>query len=176
MKITDMRKYLILLLPLLAALSMSSCDDGSYSSGAVYGPPNMGGPTTAERAAKIASEPTGNFYYGRRYYVKKTRFWGYLRKPRQNANQAKLVIFNESRKRTPDRYSEVGPPGRRYGFDQNYEYKITGYYTGQTVYEVNSNQFLPEFMLTGYEVVNRNPGWLFSPKDHFHPDSLTLRP
>lgn len=171
-----MRNYLVLLLPVIGAILLNSCSSGGSSSGAVYGPPNMGGPTTAARAAKIASEPTGNFFYGRRYYIKKTRFWGYLRKPRQSANQAKLVIFNESRKRNPDRFSENGPPGRRYGFDQNYEYKIYGYYTGHKVYEVNSNQFLPEFMLTGYEVVNRNPGWLFSPKDHFKPESLTLRP
>lgn len=141
-----------------------------------YGRPNMGGPTTAERAAKIANEPRGNFFYGRRYYVQKTRFWGYLRKPGQSAGRSKLVVMNESRKRCPDRYSETGPPNRRYGFDQNYEYKIYGRYTGKTVYEVNSNQFLPEFMLTDYEVVNRNPGWLFSPKDHYNPRSLTVRP
>lgn len=170
-----MQKYVCLLLAALASLILGACSGGG-TSGAVYGPPNMGGPTAEERAAKIASEPTGNFYYGRRYYVKKTRFWGYLRKPRQSAREAKLVVFNESRKRAPDRLPEVGPPGQRYGFDQNYEYKIFGYYTGQMVYDVNSNQFLPEFMLTGYEVVNRNPGWLFSPKDHFNPESLTLRP
>ncbi|MFK7909681.1 MAG: hypothetical protein AB8F34_03680 [Akkermansiaceae bacterium] len=171
-----MRKLLFIFLPLAVALLASSCSNGVSSSGVVYGPPNMGGPSSVERAARIASEPTGNFFYGRRYYIKKTRFWGYLRQPRQSANKAKLVIFNESQKRNPDRLPEVGPPGQSYGFDQNYEYKIYGYYTGSTVYEVNSNQFLPEFMLTGYEVVNRNPGWLFSPKDHFNPESLTLRP
>ena len=127
-----------------------------------------------ERQAQIASEPTGSFYYGRRYHVEKTRFWGYLRKPGQSASSAKLVIFNETRKRQPDRLSEAGPPGQRYGFDQNYEYKIYGNYTGQTVYEVNSNQFLPEFMLTSYQVVDKRPGWLFSPKDHYNPQSITL--
>lgn len=172
-----MRNYLLFLFPAIAAMLLTACSDGGgYSSGAVYGPPNMGGPSTAVRAATIANEPKGNFYYGRRYYIKKTRFWGYLRKPGQSARQSKLVVFNESRKRNPDRFSETGPPGRRYGFDQNYEYRIHGFYTGNTVYEVNSNQFLPEFMLTGYEVVNRNPGWLFSPKDHFNPESLTLSP
>ena len=62
------------------------------------------------------------------------------------------------------------------GFDQNFEYRIHGYYTGQKVYEVNSNQILPEFMLTGYELVSPTPGWLFSPKDHYNPQSITLRP
>lgn len=168
-----MWKSLFLLLPAVAVFMLNSCSDGG--SGYVnYGPPNMGGPTTAERQAQIANEPTGSFYYGRRYYIKKTRFWGYLRKPRQSASQSQLVVFNESKKRNPDRYPENGTGNQRYGFDQNYEYRIRGYFTGKKVYEVNSNQILPEFMLTGYEVVNKNPGWLFSPKDHFNPESLTL--
>jgi len=173
-KIAAMRVYLFLTLSAFLTFFLGACGDGSNQG--VYGPPNLGGPTVAERKAKIASEPTGSFYYGRRYYVQKTRFWGYLRKPRQSASNAKLVIFNESKKRNPDRLPEAGPVGQRYGFDQNYEYRIRGYYTGETVYEVNSNQFLPEFMLTGYEVVERKPGWLFSPKDHYNPESLTMRP
>jgi len=170
-----MRNYL--LFSFLAALTfmLQSCSTASGGSGA-YGSPNMGGPSVEVRAAEIASEPTGNFYYGRRYFVKKTRFWGYLRKPRQSADTAKLVIFNESKKRNPDRLPETGPPGERYGFDQNYEYKIYGYYTGDKVYEVNSNQILPEFMLTGYELVDRNRGWLFSPRDHYNPQYINLRP
>ena len=170
-----MRNYL--LFSFLAALTfmLQSCSTASGGSGA-YGSPNMGGPSVEVRAAEIASEPTGNFYYGRRYFVKKTRFWGYLRKPRQSADTAKLVIFNESKKRNPDRLPETGPPGERYGFDQNYEYKIYGYYTGDNVYEVNSNQILPEFMLTGYELVDRNRGWLFSPRDHYNPQYINLRP
>ncbi len=170
-----MRNYL--LFSFLAALTfmLQACSTASGGSGA-YGSPNMGGPSVEVRAAEIASEPTGNFYYGRRYFVKKTRFWGYLRKPRQSADTAKLVIFNESKKRNPDRLPETGPPGERYGFDQNYEYKIYGYYTGDKVYEVNSNQILPEFMLTGYELVDRNRGWLFSPRDHYNPQYINLRP
>lgn len=171
-----MRKLTYLFLPLAAAVLASSCSDGVSSGGGIYGPPNMGGPSAAVRASTIANESTGNFYYGRRYYIEKTRFWGYLRKPRQGARQAQLVIMNESRKRCPDRLPETGPVGRRYGYDQNYEYKIYGYYTGKKAYDVNSNQILPEFMLTGYELVNRAPGWLFSPKDHYNPQSITVRP
>lgn len=136
----------------------------------------MGGPTEAERKAAIASEQTGSFFYGRRYYVKKTRFWGYLRKPRQSAKSAQLVIFKEDRKKNPDRLSENGSPGARYGFDNNFEYRIRGNYTGEKAYDPNSNQILPVFMLTGYEVVDRDPGWLFSPKDHYNSVSVTLRP
>ena len=155
-----MRVFLLFLLPAIGSLFIGACSSGGGGS-VKYGPPNLGGPTEAERKAQIASEPTGSFFYGRRYYIQKTRFWGYLRKPRQSANSSKLVVFNESKKRNPDRLPEAGPVGRRYGFDQNYEYRIRGYYTGDTVYEVNSNQFLPEFMLTGYCLLHTSP----SPRD-----------
>lgn len=160
---------------LSSALLLSSCSTGSsaYVSSTT---PNMGGPSQEVRAAKIANEPRGNFYYGRRYYVENTRFWGYLRKPGQNAKSSKLVIFNESKKLNPDRFPEKGPAEKRYGHDQNYEYRIMGYYTGEKAYEINSNQILPEFMLTNYELVDKKPGWLFSPNDSYTSKSLTLKP
>ncbi|MGC4014186.1 MAG: hypothetical protein QM755_06645 [Luteolibacter sp.] len=144
--------------------------------GAPLGTGNMGGPTQEERAAKIASEPSGDFFYGRRYYVHKTRFWGYVRKPHESWSRAKLVFFDESQKTNPDRLPENGPDGQRYGFDNNYDYRIRGYFEGKTWYEPNSNQFLPVFKLTGYEVVDRNPGWLFRPDDRYDPTRVSLVP
>lgn len=155
--------------PALAAVIFCQCA-GPMGAG------NLGGPTVEERKARIASEPTGDFYYGRRYYVKKTRFWGYLRRPRQSWTKAKLVILREDKKRAPDRLPENGPSGARYGFDQNFEYRLRGYYTGNQAYDPNSNQFLPEFMLTGYELVNRQPGWIFRPDDRYDPLRITLYP
>jgi hypothetical protein len=137
---------------------------------------NMGGPSPEERDAKIACEPSGDFYYGRRYFVEKTRFWGYLRKPRQPWSRAQLVIFNESKQTAPDRLPEDGPVGQRYAFDNNYEYRIRGHFSGRENYEPNSNKFLPEFMFTGGEVVDRNPGWLFRPDDHYERLRITLCP
>ena len=142
----------------------------------VTGVGNMGGPTVEERSAKVASEPSGDFFYGRRYCVEKTRFWGYVRQPRQAASRSKLVIMREDKKKNPDRLSENGPAGNRYGFDNNYEYRLQGYYTGQNSYDPNSNQFLPEFMLTGYEVLDRNPGWLFRPDDRYDRMRITMLP
>ena len=136
----------------------------------------MGGPTQEERNAKIASEPTGDFYYGRRYYIEKTRFWGYLKKPRESWNRANLVMFLEDKKHSPDRLPENGPPGQRYGFDNNYEYRIHGYYTGSEAYDPNSNQFLKVFMLTGYETLDKKPGWLFRPDDRYDPYKITVYP
>jgi hypothetical protein len=149
---------------------LTQCGTSSLGSG------NLGGPTIEERDARIAAEPTGNFYYGRRYLVEKTRFWGYLRQPRESWNRAKLVVMREEKKSTPDRMSESGAPGQSYGFDANAEYRIHGYYTGREVYEPNSNQFLSEFMLTDYEMVDRQPGWLFRPEDHYDRLRITMVP
>jgi len=153
---------------------LNSCSNSI--SGVASGPANMGRhPNPEMRKEQIAKEARGDFYYGRRYYVQKTRFWGYLREPGNPAYTAKLVIFNEARKRNPDRLPEAGP-GQNYGFDNNYEYKIYGRYTGRTLYEPNSNQVLPEFLLTDYKVVSTNPGWLFTPSDHYNPIRVTLLP
>jgi hypothetical protein len=158
------------LLFLVGFFFLPSCSDS------VSGPGNMGSlPSVATRQDQIAKEPRGDFFYGRRYFVQKTRFWGYLRKPGEPAKTSRLVIFNESQKRNPDRLPEYGS-GRRYGFDNNYEYRIYGRFTGKTLYEPNSNQFLPEFLLTDYKLVSSNPGWLFSPADRYDPIRFTLRP
>lgn len=163
-----MKAFLTHLAAVAACLVLCQCA-GFFGSG------NMGGPTLEERKATIASEARGDHYIGRRYYVKKTRFWGYVREPRQGWNRAKLVVVREDKKRQPDRLPESGG-GRNYGYDQNYEYKLRGYFTGQKVYDPNSNQILPEFMLTGYDVLNRNPGWLFRPNDRYDPYRITLVP
>jgi len=144
--------------------------------GPMSGSGNLGGPTLEERNAAIATEATGDFFYGRRYFVEKTRFWGYLRNPRQPWSRAKLVVMREDRKHTPDRMSENGPAGQRYAFDNNFEYRIRGNYTGREVYEPNSNQFLPEFMLSGYELVNQQPGWLFRPDDRYDRMRISMVP
>jgi hypothetical protein len=167
--ISKMRVFL----PFLPLLFLSSCATGPI----IRGVANMGTePTLAVRKAQIKNEPRGDFYYGRRYFVEKTRFWGYLRKPGQSARSARLVIFNESKKLTPDRFPEDGPPGRRHGFDQNYQYRIYGRYTNRILYEPNSHQFLPEFELHRYELLEKNPSWLFSPLDHYDPTRITLLP
>jgi len=161
-----------ILLSLLALHFFVSC-----SSSTSPGNGNLGKhPTPEARRLQITNEPRGNFYYGRRYFVPKTRFWGYLRKPGTSWNTAKLVIFNEAKKRNPDRYPETGSGNQRYSFDQNYEYRIRGHYTGRKLYEPNSNQFLPEFQLTDYELTDKDPGWLFSPSDRYSTSSVSLQP
>lgn len=88
-----------------ACVMLVQCGPAAMRSG------NLGGPTQEHREAAIASEATGDFYYGRRYFVEKTRFWGYVRKPRQPWNRGKLVMMREDQKQVPDRLPEDGAGG-----------------------------------------------------------------
>jgi len=133
-------------------------------------------PDRATRKAQIAAEPKGNFFYGRRYFVNKTRFWGYIREPGKSWNSSRLVLMNEELSRVPDRLPESGSLGKHFGYDQNYEYRVTGQFTGKKGYDPNSNTFFPIFRPTGFQLVNRNPGWIFSQEDYYDPESITLRP
>src|SRR3954470_8226505 len=103
----------------------------------------------------IKSEPPGDYYIGRRYYKQDYKFWGWVRKPGQSWSQAQLVMMNEQTKLAPDR--EAG----KIGSDNNYEYKLFGDFSGQTVYEPASNGFYPEFVLKGYELKSVSPGNIY---------------
>ena len=166
-------KYFLLLSTLILALISVNCSTANYSGGTSY---QSGGPTPAERNTAIKSEPLGNYYIGRRYYVEKTRFWGYVRKPRQPWSQAKLVILEEWEKLAPDRYPEDGKRNKRYGFDNNYEYQLFGSFTGEKGYDPNSDKELPVFKLKDFKLANKSPGWLFSESDQYNPKRITLHP
>jgi len=123
------------------------------------------------RDARIAQEPPATHFYGRRYFVDGTRFWGYLRKPGQPWSESRLVIMNESIIHQPDRVPEEGE-GLNHGFDHNWEYRIWGSFTGEEVYDPNSNFILPEFRLSKFELVSKNPGFLFHPNETYNPRKL----
>jgi hypothetical protein len=106
-------------------------------------------------AQRIASEPPGDYFIGRRYYKPEFKFWGYVRRPGQPWSMAKLVMLNEKEKLAPDRQQ------LSFGKDNNYEYKLFGFFSGQTVYEPASNGFYPEFVLKNYELISTNPPPIF---------------
>src|SRR5215218_6756512 len=110
----------------------------------------------ASMAAAIASETPGDYYIGRRYYKKDYKFWGYIRRPQQPWSTAQMVMMNEQSKLAPDRAQN------NLGMDNNYEYKLYGDYSGQTVYEPASNGFYPEFVLKNYELISVSPASIFS--------------
>ncbi len=129
-----------------------------------------------EREAQIAQETPGNYYVGRRYYVPLTRFWGYLREPQKSWRTAKLVIMDESLCRTPDRGYEPPVKGAVFGTDKNVEYVVRGSYTQEKAYDPSTNQVLPVFKATGFEVRNREPGFLFKPSEEYSEEYVTLMP
>jgi hypothetical protein len=135
-----------------------------------------------DRATKIKSEAPGDYFIGRRYYVHRMRFWGYLREPGQEWKDSSLVVMNERFKSVPDRLPEISEKEeekfgadpsqlkevKRFGFDHNYEYRIKGKFSGSKVYDPNSNMFLPEFILTECQLINADPGWLISPSEIYN--------
>ena len=115
-------------------------------------------------------------------HVDRMRFWGYLRKPGEPWSESFLVIINEKNKTVPDRLpeimeSEIEKLGddptklkkvKRFGYDHNYEYKVKGSFSGSRVYDPNSNLVLREFILSDYELINPDPGWLFFPDEVYN--------
>lgn len=106
-------------------------------------------------AQRIQAEPTGDYFIGRRYFKPDYKFWGYIRRPGQPWSSAQLVVLNENQKLTPDREQ------MSFGSDNNYEYKVYGYFTGERAYEPASNDIYPEFVLKNYELISANPPPIF---------------
>src|SRR5213078_276897 len=122
-----------------------------------------------DMAQRIAAEPTGDYFIGRRYYKADFKFWGYVRRPGQPWTTAQLVMLNEKDKLAPDRER------LEFGSDNNYEYKLYGSFSGQTVYEPASNGFYPEFVLKGYELISTNPPPIFRSQIQGRPTPPELR-
>jgi hypothetical protein len=149
---------LLALIAVAAALVLSGCqttqDESSRSQTALN--------------QTIANEPPGNYFVGRRFYRKFYFFWGYIRQPRQPWSGAKLVMLNEQKMLAPDR--QANKPG----FDSNFEYRLQGYFSGQTVYEPASNSFYPEFVLTGYKLISDHPPQIFRDPKALDSDRLSI--
>jgi hypothetical protein len=118
---------------------------------------------------QIAAEPPGDYFIGRRYYKPDFKFWGYVRRPGQPWSTAQLVMLNEKQKLAPDREQLT------FGSDNNYEYKLYGYFSGDTVYEPASNGMYPEFVLKGYEVISTNPPPIFKSQFSGRADAANTR-
>ena len=116
----------------------------------------------------IANEPAGDYFIGRRFYRRNYFFWGYIRQPRQSWSSSRLVMMNEQKKLAPDRQVN------RAGFDNNFEYRLQGYFSGQTVYEPASNSFYPEFVLTGCKLLSNQPPQIFRDPKALDTDRLYI--
>ena len=152
------------LLWLVLSLALLGSGAGCYT-------PHVNGFSAARLAQQeaILREPPGDYFIGRRYYSSYYKFWGYVRRPGQPWRTAQLVMLNENQKLAPDREAN------QLGADDNAEYRLHGRFTGEKVYEPPSNRLLPEFLLTGYELLDRNPTSIF-PSAGRLPDTVIKQP
>ena len=114
--------------------------------------------TAEDRAAvdaSIARETPGNYYIGRRLCKVDYKMWGWVKKPGEPWKQSRLVMFNEQKVLAPDRARNA------IGSDNNYEYRLSGYFSGEQVYEPASDHVYPEFVLTGASVISTNPPLIY---------------
>ena len=101
-------------------------------------------------SAAISGEKPGVYLIGRRFYKADYKMWGWVKKPGEPWKQSQLVMFNEQKRLAPDRErNDVGS-------DNNYEYRLTGHFSGDKVYEPASDSFYPEFVLTTATVISTN--------------------
>lgn len=120
--------------------------------------------------AAIRAEVPGNYFVGRRMYKKDYKVWGWVRQPGQPWSTAKLVMLNEQKVLAPDRQRG------QIGADNLFEYRLEGYFSGQTVYEPASDGFYPEFVLTNYEVRSTNPPNIYVTPQQQQPEVRILAP
>lgn len=144
---------------LLLTLTFTGCQTGNFSS------------NSAARKAMvdaISKEPAGAYYVGRRFYKVDYKFWGYVRRSGESWANAKMVMMNENSKFAPDR------EGGKLGTDNNYEYKLLGNFSGDTVYEPASNSFYPEFVLKGAELLSATPGPIYREAGATNPERRVI--
>jgi hypothetical protein len=111
-------------------------------------------PEAAERAK---TEATGSYFIGRRLVGQHFYFWGYVKRPGESWDRAKLVMLNENLTLAPDRARHA------IGSDNNCEYRLYGYFSGDHVYEAASGRFFPEFVLKKAELIDSRPPAIFLP-------------
>ncbi len=135
------------------SILFTACFAGCETTGGRGGAVNTA--ARAQMLAAIAQEPKGAYFVGRRYFKADYKFWGYVRRSGEPWSAAKLVMLNENTKLAPDR------EGTKLGTDNDYEYRLAGHFSGDTVYEPASNGFYPEFVLKSAEVLTKTPAPIY---------------
>lgn len=152
--------FSIVLLLLITTLFLAGCTTITNQSGA----------DRQAITAAIAQEKPGNYYIGRRFYKVDYHMWGWVKKPGEPWKKAKLVMLNEQKTLAPDRQKN------KIGCDNNYEYQLYGYFSGDRVYEPASDSFYPEFVLTKAVLINTNPPLIFPDSRWINPAIRLLQP
>ena len=121
-------------------------------------------------SAAIAGEAPGNYFVGYRLYKVDYKMWGWVKKPGEPWKNAQMVMFNEQKLLAPDRARAA------IGSDNNYEYRLSGYFSGDKVYEPASDTVYPEFVLTGASVLSTNPPLIFPDRRWLDPTIRLIAP
>lgn len=121
-------------------------------------------------SAAIAGESAGNYFVGRRFYKVDYKMWGWIKKPGEQWKKSKMVMLNEQKLLAPDRVRNA------IGSDNNYEYRLSGYFSGESVYEPASDTVYPEFVLTGASVISTNPPLIFPDRRWIDPAIRLIAP
>jgi hypothetical protein len=153
------RVILRLLACVVTAVALAGCETAE-----------TGSVSRAAMNEAIRKESPGNYFIGRRMYKVEYKVWGWLREPGKPWKTARLVMLNEQRVLAPDRARG------KIGSDNNYEYRMSGYYSGDTVYEPASNGFYPEFVLLDAQVKSTNPPNIYQEKRQNDPKARILQP
>ena len=121
-------------------------------------------PARVAMNAAILTEKPGDDFIGRRMFKSDYKMWGWIREPRKPWPTARLVMMNEQKKLAPDRSQG------KIGLDNNYIYRLSGKFSGETVYEPASDRFYPEFVLEGYELLSTKSEPIYVTNDQEKPD------
>jgi hypothetical protein len=151
-----------LLLAAFGALAFASCQTGRHAR-------DLAAARLAMEEA-IPKEPKGDYFIGRRCYKVDYKMWGYVRRPRESWTDSRLVMLNEDKTLAPDRARNA------LGSDNGFEYRLTGRFSADRVYEPASNAIYPEFVLEQAELLSENPAPIFKnrraldPRKRYLPD------
>lgn len=85
-------------------------------------------------------------FVGVRVAIPGSSVWGVVARSGTSWDEGRWVILGERDLKAPDRFPENGSRDKKRGFDNEVVYKITGFFSGRTVYDVCSDREFPEFV------------------------------
>jgi hypothetical protein len=121
-------------------------------------------------SSAISKEAPGNYFIGYRFYKVDYKMWGWVKKPGESWKNSQLVMFNEQKMLAPDRAKNA------IGSDNNTIYRLSGYFSGEKVYEPASDTVYPEFVLTGASVISTNSPLIFPDQRWTDPSIRLIAP
>jgi len=128
--------------------------------------PEAAPPLTDETVARAVPVPKSKFslpardpaipdadYIGHRYAEPNdSGGWGWVKLPNDNWKKAHWIALEETPGVASAPWRDMGPTATR-ADDQNYEYKMHGFFAPYQVYDPHTNEMLDVFVLESYETI-----------------------